>query len=319
MDLPNEVERERQRPGDDGAVFRALSMRPDDRSLALMADERGVARPGPRVVEIAPGAAVSAYSGPNFNAEPERADFLGGALICLTFSGLRASRVGNREFELTDRENCVALLSPDPIALASLATVEKTRKTVAAFISSSALDQLGVDLFGSGRDRAERLLSCPVTPAARGLAVELLKPERAAQARRFRAEALVLELLAELDEQTGPSARNDAGMPSGPAMAAVSRARDIIAANPSADHSLTSIAAAAGISVTTLKRDFQRTFGTSPIAYLRVQRLERGRSLIESDGLSIASAAYACGYGHPGNFAQAFRRYFGFAPSKLRR
>lgn len=245
--------------------------------------------------------------------------FLGGALICLTFSGLRASHVGSREIELTARENCVALLSPNPIDVTSIATSQRTRRTVAAFISPETLDRFGIDLFGSRRDRSERVRQCRVTPAARGLAAELLRPEASGQVLQLRAEALVLELLAEFKDQAISSSRAVGALRAGPALASVQRARDLIAADPAAPHTLVSIAEAAGVSVTTLKRDFQRAFGVSPIAFLRAQRLERGRSLIESQGLSVSSAAYACGYDHPGNFAQAFRRHFGFAPSALRR
>ena len=318
MDEAGKVEHEGAGATGGPSVFRALSMRPSTRSLAQRDENRHPRFQRPQIATIAPGAAVSTFAGPNFVGAPERAVFLGGALICLTFSGLRASRAGSREIELSARENCVALLSPQPIEVASMPTSQKTRRTVAAFISLETLDRFDIDLFGSQRDRSESVGKCRVTPAARGLATELLRPEVSDQVRQLRAEALVLELLAEF-KTTAPSCRTGGALQTATALAAVRRARDIIAADPAMPHSLVSLADAAGISVTTLKRDFQRAFGTSPIAFLRKQRLELGRSLIESQGLSVSSAAYACGYDHPGNFTQAFRRHFGFAPSSLRR
>ena len=200
-----------------------------------------------------------------------------------------------------------------------MAAPQQTRRTVAAFLSQEALARFGVDLLGRTHGRHESIHEWPVTPVARGLATEILRPGASAQALRFRSEALVLELLAGLQEQAAAEAQPLASPLQGPALRAATQARDIIAADPSADHTLLSIASAVGVSVTTLKRDFRKAFATSPIAFLRERRLERGRVLIEREGLSVSSAAYACGYDHPGNFAQAFRRKFGFAPSALRR
>lgn len=319
MSFSREADGKQARRRPDQAVFRALSMRPETDRSSLQLPERTLSNGGPRIIEVGPGVAVSAFAGPNPSQGTERAVFMGGALICLSFSGLRASRVGQREFELSGQEDCVALLSPRPVEVASIATAQRTRKTVAAFVSQSALDDLGVDLFGSWHQRNERLRQCRMTPVARSLATELLKPASSAQVLRFRSEALVLELLAAFQEQSATVALPKAPVANRPALSAIQRARDIIVAAPSSNHSLVSIAAAAGVSVATLKREFHRTFGTSPIAFLRQQRLELGRALIEREGLSVSSAAYACGYDHPGNFAQAFRKHYGFPPSALRR
>lgn len=312
--IRNGFERESALTAGRTSALHALSMRPDTMLPAV--DQRYAKAQDLKVVEIGHGAALSAFSGPNPADRTERAVFLGGALICLSFSGLRASRVGRRELELGEAESCVALLSRSQIEVSSVSSSHRTRKTVTAFISSQALDSLGVDLFQRSHDRREEIIEWKVTPAARGLAIDILNRETSDQALRLRSEALTLALLAELQERSDTKAQHPS---SGVNLATARRARDIIASQPTADHTLSSIAASAGTSVTALKRDFQKAFGISPIAFLREQRLEWGRSLIESEGLSVSCAAYACGYQHPGNFAQAFRRHYGFAPSRLRR
>ena len=309
-----------EQPADGRAVFNALSMEPETQGLPDHADLGWRSAVAPRVIEVSPGAALSTFAGPNALNRSERAIFKGGVLICLTFSGLRGSRIGRREIDIRSEGSCVALISPQPVQVTSIATSQETRKTVAAYLSSEALERFGVGLVAAPRDRNERIYSYGVSATAHSLAHDLLQPESLPQVRRLRSEALVLELLAGLEQQLdGSGADTTVGQSAGPAGQAVHRARDLIAADPAADHTLCSIASTAGLSVSSLKRDFQRAFDVSPIAFLREQRLQLGRTLIERDGFSVSSAAYACGYDHPGNFAQAFRRRFGFAPSQLRR
>ena len=294
-------------------------MEPDARSLPAGVQPGWTTAIGPRIVEIFPGAAVSTFAGPNQRNRAERAVFRGGVLICLALSGLRASRIGRREWELPGEENCVALVSPQPIEVASVATCQQTRRTVAVYLSSEALARFGTDLISWRSDRNETIHHSAITATARNLAQDLLHPDSLPQVRRLRSEALVLELLAGLAEQHDrPQAGWASHLPHSQARQAVHRARDLIAADPASRHTLCSIAHTAGLSVSSLKRDFQDAFDTSPIAFLREQRLQLGRMLIEQEGHSVSSAAYACGYDHPGNFAQAFRRRFGLAPSRLR-
>ncbi len=53
---------------------------------------------------------------------------------------------------------------------------------------------------------------------------------------------------------------------------------------------------------------------------IRMKRLARARTLLESDGtvLSIADIAVRCGYHDPGHFSRVFRREYGFSPRDLR-
>ena len=310
-----------ERHGDGRLVFRALNMEPDARSLPPGTSPDWRATMAPSVIEIADEVALSAFAGPNAVNRLERAVFNGGVLICITFSGLQGSRIGRCEFDFAGSESCVALVSPEPIEVTSIATSEPTRRTVAAHLSAGALERFGVTPFARPGDRQERVHQSPVTAAARALAHDVLRPKSGPQARQLRAEALVLELLAGLADQDDQGHGHELGPPAarGRRRHAVHRARDLIAACPAANHTLASIAGAAGLSVSSLKRDFQEAFDITPIGFLRERRLQLGRALIERDGHSVSSAAYACGYDHPGNFAQAFRRRFGFAPSRLRR
>jgi len=67
-----------------------------------------------------------------------------------------------------------------------------------------------------------------------------------------------------------------------------------------------------------LKREFKRVFGTTVFGYLTDYRLKRAKNMI-LEGESINEVAYKIGYKQPQHFASAFRRFFGYAPSELKR
>ncbi|SAH81251.1 enterobactin-dependent positive regulator [Bordetella trematum] len=87
-----------------------------------------------------------------------------------------------------------------------------------------------------------------------------------------------------------------------------------------ADHwSLAEIAARHHLSVNTLQRHFRAAWDASVDEYRRDARLRRARCALEREGLSVAQAAEIAGYSSPANFATAFRRAFGMAPSQAAR
>ena len=78
------------------------------------------------------------------------------------------------------------------------------------------------------------------------------------------------------------------------------------------------IAQEAGMSVNTLQRLFRAALGITVFEYVRNQKLMRARDALEREGITIAEAAYLAGYSSASNFATAFRRFFGLAPSNVR-
>ena len=94
--------------------------------------------------------------------------------------------------------------------------------------------------------------------------------------------------------------------------------KDLLIAEPGNAHSLKSLAAEVGVSVTALKSKFSIMFGTSVFAYLRDVRLQQAYAKIEQEGWTVAEAATFVGYAHPSNFSAAFKKRFGCAPSELR-
>ncbi|WP_341486431.1 AraC family transcriptional regulator [Pararhizobium sp. A13] len=78
------------------------------------------------------------------------------------------------------------------------------------------------------------------------------------------------------------------------------------------------LAAEAGVSVNTLQRLFHIAHGTTVFNYVRQLKLEEARLALETEGLSIAQAAFLAGYTSTANFSTAFKRQYGFSPKEAR-
>ena len=74
--------------------------------------------------------------------------------------------------------------------------------------------------------------------------------------------------------------------------------------------------------VATSRRQLQRSFAeageTSFRTYLQRIRMERAAELLRSGGSPVNQVASAVGYRQPAQFAKAFRRHHGRAPSTFR-
>jgi len=82
---------------------------------------------------------------------------------------------------------------------------------------------------------------------------------------------------------------------------------------------LLDIARAAGISIRTLQKGFQRYHGTTPMAALRNRRLLLSREeLLRADpcNRNVTAVAMDCGFTHLSKFASLFKARFGECPSE---
>ncbi|MEM0912702.1 MAG: AraC family transcriptional regulator [Pseudomonadota bacterium] len=93
--------------------------------------------------------------------------------------------------------------------------------------------------------------------------------------------------------------------------------RNYLHENPYDEYSLSSLARFAKLSSSAFKNQFRKTYGEPPITYIRNLRLDMAKAQLVERTLTIAEAAYKCGYEHPANFATAFKKRFGVAPRDL--
>lgn len=82
---------------------------------------------------------------------------------------------------------------------------------------------------------------------------------------------------------------------------------------------LPAMAQAAGVSPSQLAKLFRVHLGTTPMRHVWKTRTERGVQLLRETGLSVAEAAYRCGFQTPFHFSRCVRQHFGAAPGRLRK
>jgi AraC-like DNA-binding protein len=78
------------------------------------------------------------------------------------------------------------------------------------------------------------------------------------------------------------------------------------------------MARAAGLSRAHFSREFRRTFGESPHAYLLTRRLERAAALLRNTDHSVADICFSVGLQSLGSFTTSFTRTYGHSPTAYR-
>lgn len=73
-----------------------------------------------------------------------------------------------------------------------------------------------------------------------------------------------------------------------------------------------------GLSISTFKREFQQIFNTSPANYIKQQRLEKAKALLNSSELSISEITYETCFSDVAHFSRSFKSAFGVSPSEYR-
>lgn len=96
------------------------------------------------------------------------------------------------------------------------------------------------------------------------------------------------------------------------------KAKSILMDHISGDISVAEVADACGASVDHFSRMFRATTGLPPYRWLRVQRIERAKSLLKNSNESLVEIALACGYASQSHFTRAFSSEVGISPGAWR-
>jgi AraC-like DNA-binding protein len=98
----------------------------------------------------------------------------------------------------------------------------------------------------------------------------------------------------------------------------VGRAMRLLHNNPEQSWTVSSLAAAAGVSRAALARRFTDLVGEPPIAFLTTWRLSLAADLLCEADATVGRVARQVGYGSPFTFSTAFKRHFGVSPQEHR-
>jgi AraC-like DNA-binding protein len=165
-----------------------------------------------------------------------------------------------------------------------------------------------------GRGEIVSMMALPLTPAARFAAESIRRCPFAGVCREMALGARCNDLLVEF-----MTAIATTETPNQPALTRAVHDRIHLAAEwlkrgVEETPALADLARRVGLSESTLKRGFHQVFGATVFGYLRQQRMERARALLQSGEATVLEAAARVGYSNPSNFAAAFRRQFGVNP-----
>lgn len=96
------------------------------------------------------------------------------------------------------------------------------------------------------------------------------------------------------------------------------RAKDLADARYFEPLEVEDLARVAGLSRAHFSREFRRTYGESPHAYLLTRRLERAAALLRATDHSVADICFAVGLQSVGSFTTSFTRTYGVSPTTYR-
>ena len=96
------------------------------------------------------------------------------------------------------------------------------------------------------------------------------------------------------------------------------RARDLADSRYFEPLAVEDLARAAGLSRAHFSRQFRRTFGESPHAYLLTRRLERAAALLRGTDRTVADICFSVGLSSVGSFTSSFTRTYGVSPLAYR-
>jgi AraC-like DNA-binding protein len=98
--------------------------------------------------------------------------------------------------------------------------------------------------------------------------------------------------------------------------ARIQEAMAFIEANAARRLSVASLARQVAMSPSHFAHRFRDVASVSPMRFLKHVRLERARSLLVGEGLTVAEAAERVGYASASHFTRDFKRLFGLAPAR---
>ena len=133
-------------------------------------------------------------------------------------------------------------------------------------------------------------------------------------ARRLLDDALISTLLMVQPHNYSLALEVDAGAA---APGFVRRAEEMIAADPALPDGLAGLAVQLGVSLRRLQAGFRRYRNSTPIEFVRVQRLAKAREALAGaqPGTRVTDVALGVGYFHLGRFAAEYKARYGESPS----
>ncbi|XIA67726.1 helix-turn-helix transcriptional regulator [Bradyrhizobium sp. TZ2] len=185
----------------------------------------------------------------------------------------------------------------------------------------SSLERLGLsddflELFGT-QNRKVFATSLRASPRIKAIAMEMISPVAEGRAAELLLSAHATEILARA--MLALRGNEEVGLVSDQKRLRLQAVGDLIRSDLRHPWTIEELARHAGLGRRTFNAQFQRMYGVSASDYLRKSRLASAREALLHQGLSVTEAAYSVGYANSANFSTAFRKHFGYVPSRCHR
>ena len=223
--------------------------------------------------------------------------------LILTLSGEGWIRVGNREFAA--EESCLTWLDTSR-SYAHRAAPGNHWSYVWVALSGETLDSFFIQLNLSTEPVVEEVAD--LLPDFEGIIQQLANQNTSMDAYM---NTHVAAILAELFTKR-------AGTPSHREADPVSIVMRQLRMDLSRNWDITAMTAIAGLSQSQLFRRFQAATETSPISWLRRERMVLAEHLLTVSSENVSAVAQRCGYADPFHFSRDFKRHCGRSPRAFR-
>ena len=161
------------------------------------------------------------------------------------------------------------------------------------------------------------LYQSAITPTMREIIHQIVECPFHGITRKLFLESKALELLAfQLDQICGCSSSCRSCMRMHPQdKRQIEGVRNVIESNLEMPPSLKELAKVAGMSHPKLNRCFKQVYGMTVFQYLRMERLNKARTMLQEEGYSVTETAFQVGYDSVSHFSQIYKKQFGTSPS----
>ena len=177
-------------------------------------------------------------------------------------------------------------------------------------VREAAYSQVIADILEQYFRGTNRFMSWPASKVTGDLAQRVLCPQHTgSHMQRVQVEYHAIELLHTVLNQLSQQGERQTEL-------AINRAQSYIESQLHASPSLNQVASHAGMSVSTLQRQFKERYQQTVMQYIRRRKLELARDALSKMELSIGEAAFQAGYHHVSNFVTAYKQVFGVTPGE---
>lgn len=132
-------------------------------------------------------------------------------------------------------------------------------------------------------------------------------------------ESKIIELLVlQLVQVEQASAEEVPGKLKKEEMDKMNEVREILISDSNSQHSLRTLAHMVGTNEFNLKKNFKLVFGTTVYGYLNQYKMEEAKKMLVSGYHNVSEVSGKMGYKHATHFTSAFKKYFGYLPTKIK-